>query len=115
MPYVKYTTTEKLSDAQRVELKAGFGRLMSTIPGKTEAKLMVAIEEGDAMYFGGEAKPLAFIDARFSGSIAFEHKKAFTEAAFRLAEQVCGLDKASVYLTFSEFDSWGTGGTLAGR
>ena len=75
--------------------------------------LKVVLREGN----GETAKEytLEIIGCKFSGDTEFEHKKNFTEAACRLAGQVCGLPQDAVYLTYSVFNEWGTGGTLKAR
>ena len=95
--------------------KAGLAEIIGLIPGKTEAALMLEVDDGLTMYFKGEKRGLAYLDAKFSGDTEFEHKKNFTEAACRLAGQVCGLPQDAVYLTYSVFNEWGTGGTLKAR
>ncbi len=76
---------------------------------------MVEVDDGITMYFKGEKRALAYLDAKFSGDTEFEHKKLFTEAACALTQKVCGLPPDAVYLTYSVFNEWGTGGTLKAR
>ena len=115
MPYIRMATSQTLTAAQKDEFKAGLAEIIGLIPGKTEAALMVEVDDGLTMYFKGEKRGLAYLDAKFSGDTEFEHKKNFTEAACRLAGRVCGLPENAVYLTYSVFNEWGTGGTLTAR
>ena len=58
---------------------------------------------------------MIWLDAKFSGDTEFEHKKQFTEAVCALTQKVCTLPQDAVYLTYSVFSEWGTGGTLKAR
>lgn len=115
MPYIRMATSCALTLAQKDEFKAGLAEVIGLIPGKTEASLMVEVDDGLTMYFKGERRDLAYLDAKFSGETDFEHKKQFTEAVCRLAQKVCELPPDSVYLTYSVFKEWGTKGTLMAR
>ena len=81
-------------------------------PGKVEAALMVDISDGHTIYLSGEQRDLAYLDVKCYGSTEFEYKKAFTEAAFEVVEREVGLTKKDIYLTYSEFANWGTGGSM---
>lgn len=115
MPYIRMATSEILTAAQKDDFKSGLAEIIGLIPGKTEAALMVEVDDGLTMYFKGEKRGLAYLDAKFSGDTEFEHKKQFTEAACALAQKVCGLPQDAVYLTYSVFSEWGTKGTLLAR
>lgn len=115
MPYIRLSTSKPVSAEQQIALKSELARAVELIPGKKEALLMVEIVAGQTMFYRGERGDFAFIDARFSGDIPFEHKKIFTEAAFKTVAEVLGLNEESVNLTFSCFSDWGTKGTLLGR
>ncbi len=115
MPYIRVATSQKWTEEQMTRLKGGLAEATMLIPGKTEAALMIELADGLDMYFQGIKRELAYVDAKFSGSVDFEYKQRFTAAVFGLLDEVCGLADDSVYLTFSEFDSWGTRGELKAR
>jgi hypothetical protein len=115
MPYIRMATSKDLTMAQKEEFKSGLAEIIGLIPGKTEAALMVEVDDGLTMFFQGEKRDLAYLDAKFSGDTEFEHKKQFTEAVFALTQKVCTLPQDAVYLTYSVFSEWGTGGTLKAR
>lgn len=112
MPYIAVSTSKMLSDAQKDALKASLGEKIRVIPGKTEAALMIDIEDGHTMYLAGEKRELAFLDVRCFGSTEFANKKAFTEAVFEAVQQTTGLPEDGIYLTYSEFANWGTKGSM---
>lgn len=67
MPYIEVKVTGALTDAQKNAIKRGLGEKIGLIPNKKESVLMVDISENHTMYFGGEARDLAFVDADIQG------------------------------------------------
>ncbi len=112
MPYIAINTSKLLSDTQKEALKTALGEKITVIPGKSESKLMIDISDGHTMYFSGEKRELAYVDVKCYGSTEFASKKAFTEAAFEAVQQTTGLPQDGIYLTYSEFENWGTLSTL---
>lgn len=115
MPYIRVASSQNWTEEQMTCLKAGLAEATMLIPGKTEAALMIELDDGRDMYFQGVKRELAYVDAKFSGSIELEYKQHFTVAVFRLLNEVCQLADDAVYVTFSEFDCWGTRGGLKSR
>jgi phenylpyruvate tautomerase PptA (4-oxalocrotonate tautomerase family) len=112
MPYIAINTTQKLSTDQKEKIKAEFGRLITIIPGKTEAVTMVDFSESKTIYMAGKFVSGVFVDVRLFQKAAFEFKKKFTEETFEMLFRELGTEKKSMYLTIMEFESWGTGDTL---
>ena len=112
MPYIAVNTSQKLSDAQKEKVKAELGRLITIIPTKTEAGLMVDISDARAFYKAGQKVESAFIDLRLFHKSEFEPKKKFTEETIEMLSSELGIKKENLYLTIMEFDNWGAGGTL---
>lgn len=115
MPYIRISTNKPISAKQALELKAGLGRAVEQIPGKSESVLMVEFVGEQMMFYRGETGDFAFIDVRFSGSVDFDDKKRFTENVFLLTERVLGIKQGNANLTITNFSDWGTKGTLLGR
>ena len=112
MPYIAINTSKRLSDTQKEALKTALGEKITVIPGKGESKLMIDISDGHTMYFAGEKRELAYVDVKCYGTTEFANKKAFTEAAFEAVQETTGLPHDGIYLTYSEFENWGTLGTM---
>lgn len=112
MPYIGINTSKTLSQQQKDALKSALGEKITLIPGKGESKLMIDIADGHTMYFAGEQRELAYLDVKCYGKTEFAHKKAFTEAAFEAVQQAFGLPQDGIYLTYSEFENWGTLGSM---
>ncbi|WP_010257973.1 phenylpyruvate tautomerase MIF-related protein [Treponema primitia] len=110
MPYVAFNISEKLSETQKEKIKSEVGRLITVIPGKTEADTIVDICDGHSMYKGGKAIPIAYVDIRVYTKADPNGKKQFISNLFILLEKELGINKDNVYMSFLEFDQWGDHG-----
>ena len=111
MPYIAVNTAQKLSDAQKEKIKTELGRLISIIPTKTEAGLLVDFSDSRTMYKAGENVSGVFIEVRLFRKADFEPKKKLTEELFELFIRELGIKKENMYLNIMEFDNWGSAGT----
>jgi phenylpyruvate tautomerase PptA (4-oxalocrotonate tautomerase family) len=112
MPYIAVNTVQKLSEEKQEKLKAELGRLISIIPTKTEAGLLIDFSGDRVFYKAGAKVNGAFVEIRLYHQADFEPKKKLTEEVFELFSRELGIDKAHMYLNILEFDNWGGGGTL---
>ena len=110
MPYIAINTSLKLTAAQKEKVKTEFGRLIAIIPTKAETGLLIDFSDGHTMYRAGIEAACAFIDVRLYGKAEFEYKKQFTEETFKMLTKELGLETAKMYLSISEFDTWGSAG-----
>jgi phenylpyruvate tautomerase PptA (4-oxalocrotonate tautomerase family) len=110
MPYLAISIGQKLEAAQKDKLKTEMGRLITIIPGKTEPDLIVRIEDGAAMYMGGEEIPCAYIDLRVYTKTTEEAKKRFTHETCACIAREFGIPAERQYLTIREFENWGYDG-----
>jgi hypothetical protein len=112
MPYIAINTSLELDGVKRERVKAELGRLVTLIPTKTEAGLLVDFSDGRVMYRAGVEGPCAFIDVRLYGKAELEPKKRFTEETFAMLRRELGLETGRMYMSISEFESWGSAGIL---
>lgn len=113
MPYINVSVTNNLDYAQEETLKKGFADIIGLLPGKTERVLMIGIESGKTMFFGGERREsCAYVDVRLYGSCAVPAKTAFTEAVFALFQRELNIAQEEMFVSLLEYDNWGKGGTL---
>ncbi|MDR3277831.1 MAG: hypothetical protein LBT12_03575 [Oscillospiraceae bacterium] len=112
MPYIQVNLSEKLSDEKITELKSAIGRIVEIIPGKAEWGLMVDVEDGKNLFFGGKPDNNAFVDTRVHGDCAAEVKAEFTRALYGVLERVAGVPKEKLYTNFTVCDTWGAFGEI---
>jgi hypothetical protein len=112
MPYVCVNTSAELSDEKITELKAEIGKIIEIIPGKAEFGLMVDIESGKNLVFGGRLEDNVVVDTRVHGACTDEVKAAYTKALYEVVERVTGIIPPKVYTNFIVCDSWGAFGEI---
>jgi phenylpyruvate tautomerase PptA (4-oxalocrotonate tautomerase family) len=112
MPYIAINTTQELSPALKETIKAALGRLVAFIPTKAEAGLLVDFSGGHTFFKAGKEAAGAFIDLRLFHKSEIEPKKKFTEETFSLLAGELGLKPENMYLTITEFETWGSAGIL---
>ncbi|MHC1787427.1 MAG: phenylpyruvate tautomerase MIF-related protein [Christensenellales bacterium] len=113
MPYIQINLSRDLSTEQKDHIKRALGEMLSLIPGKVEAGLMVAISGGYTMYMAGQRCDAAHVAVHCFKQTPPEAKRAFTAAVFQILSEVAGLDPGLVYLNFTDHEAWGAGGKLA--
>ena len=112
MPYIAVNTTLTLSGSQKEKIKTELGRLITIIPTKTEAGLLVDFSDSRTMYKAGENISGAFIDLRLFHKSEYEPKKKFTEETFEMLSRELGIKKEHMSLNITELENWGAAGTL---
>ena len=110
MPYIAINTVQELSAARKEKIKSELGRLMSIIPTKNEAGLLIDFSGGHTFYKAGAKVDGAFIDVRLFHKSELEPKKQYTAEVFSLLSNELGLQKDFMYLNISEYDNWGSRG-----
>ena len=111
MPYIAINTAQKISDAQKEKIKSELGRLITIIPTKSEAGLLVDFSDSRTIYKAGENVSGAFIEIRLFHKADFEPKKKLVEEIFEMLSRELGTKKENMYLNILEFDNWGSAGT----
>jgi phenylpyruvate tautomerase PptA (4-oxalocrotonate tautomerase family) len=113
MPFIAVNTTLTLKAEEKDAIARELGKVVSLIPTKSEAVLMVDVSDGHTLYFAGKKMDrCAFVDVRCYKQSPFEDNKAFTEAVFKLLQDLVGLQASEVYVSISELPVWGTKGSL---
>jgi len=112
MPMIALTTSAGLAGKEEA-LKAGLGRAIALLPGKSEAHLMLSLTGGTPMYFQGEKRDAAFLEVSCFGKGRPEAYEKLTGAVCDLLEKELGLSPANVYIKYAETTNWGwNGGNL---
>lgn len=112
MPHITVTTSKVLTPEIRDDIAAALGKLITLLPGKSEPVLMIDIADGRNMYFGGEKKPCIYANvALYHASPAGDEKNFAAEMTAMLTEKT-GVPAKDIYLTFTEFPTWCSGGVL---
>lgn len=108
MPYINLKTTKKVSAENAENLKAAFGKAIECFPGKTEAWLMVGIEDEIKMWFKGDnSQDTAIVDVDLLGSVSKDGSEAMTVEVCDILEKELGISPSRVYVKYTGYADWG--------
>lgn len=111
MPYVHLTTNLSIDGAKAELLKNNFGNMITDIPGKTEAWLMVNITPDAMLWFKGTAEPCAIVEvASFGVPNRAAYDKLTSHVTFML-QDFLGLPADRIYVRYHETPNWGYNGS----
>lgn len=111
MPFIDSKTTCKLSETQRETLKTELGKIITTIPGKSETFLMVGFADEYPLYFGGHNLDKgAFIEIKIFGSAPDSALEEVTAKVCSLYEKELGIPPKSIYVKYEFVSHWGWNG-----
>ena len=109
MPYINVNLSAKLTDEQKSTLAHAVSQAVTVFSGKPRPEFsMVDIEDGKSLFFCGE--PLengAYINVELHGSFDLAEKDAYTAAVTEVLHAQLSIPSTAVYLTISEFPTWG--------
>lgn len=108
MPYIGTTTNMTLTNAQKESVAKKYGKAIAQIPGKSESKLMVIIEDERYIYFKGAQVPgVAYVDVKLFGKAEKEAYDNLTDAISEVLHSELGIESTNIYVTYQEFANWG--------
>lgn len=111
MPFIDSKLTCKLSESQKEHLKTELGKLITTIPGKTEDFLMIGFSDEYPLYFGGKLlEQGAFIEIKLFGSAPDDVLEQLTAKICALYETELQIPPQSLYVTYQFVSHWGWNG-----
>ena len=111
MPYINLKTTKTVSAEECEALKVAFGKAIESFPGKSEAWLMVGIEDGAKLWFKGDAsKDSAIVDVDLLGDVNEEASEKMTSVVCDILERELGVGADRVYVKYTGYKHWGWNG-----
>ena len=111
MPFINLKTSAKISAENEATLIKEFGKIITLIPGKTEAWLMLGFEDKCRMAFRGDAEnDTAFITVDLLGSASDKAYADMTHAICTTVSYVLGVPFNRIYVKYGEFTHWGYAG-----
>lgn len=111
MPFINLKTNVPVNPEKETALKSAFGQLIETIPGKSEAWLMVGIEPESILYFKGDSSPCAMVDVSVFGN---ENPAAFNVLTRKICDMLneqLAIDKTRIYVKYGTTNNWGWNGS----
>ncbi len=114
MPYLNIQTNADIVPEQQTTLLDQASQTVAKMLGKPESYVMIALQAGVAMRFGGSDAPLAYLELKSLG-LPRARTAELSAALSELIEQALSIPEARVYIEFSdpERSMWGwNGGTF---
>lgn len=100
MPTLRITTNAQVPDADRADLLAKASRTVAEMLGKPESYVMIVLEDGRDMLFGGSAEPTAYLELKSLGLP--ESKSAdFSSTLCGLLGDTLGIPAGRIYIEFA--------------
>ncbi len=111
MPYIQLKTNKSVTKEEEIILKDIFGKKISLLPGKSEAWLMVEIEDERKLYFQGSDEACAILEVKVyheGGRISYD---SLTEALTKEVANILKIKPDRIYVEYEETPSWGWNGS----
>ena len=105
MPFIEVKTNAQISD--KIALKSELGCAITAIPGKSEAWLMIDIEDKKDMFFKGTDEPCAMFEIAVFGSASADAIDDLTKRICDISERLLGVNADRTYVKYSEKTKWG--------
>jgi len=110
MPYIQIRTSNEITKEKIEEIKTSLGEIITIIPGKTEAALMVDIVDRCNLYYqGNQDEPNAYVKVEMFQKILPEYAVQVTGAITNLLEEKAGVPMNRTYVTHEGIPDWGRG------
>jgi len=112
MPYISMKTNVMVEPQQETALKAGFGKAISLIPGKSEGWLMTTVEGSVPLYFKGTDEPAAFVEVKLLGASTRDAYEKLAGAISDLLKEQLSIPADRIYIQYEECKLWAWNGGL---
>ena len=113
MPFIRTTTTETITKEKAEILKEKLGSAIALIRGKSEAYLMLEFKGDALMAFAGDsATPLAMVEVQLLGNAREDDLAALNARVTDILGEELGVPKGRIYVNFSHYERWGSGGEM---
>lgn len=108
MPFIDVKTSKKFTDNEILQLKSELGESISIFPGKTEAWLMINIDDNCNMFFKGDnGDGSAYVEVSIFGSASKDKCESFTQAICKILDELAGISSDRIYVKYEFSDMWG--------
>ncbi len=108
MPYINLKTSKKVTAEEGLKVKTAFGKAIECFPGKSEAYLMVGIEDSIPMWFRGDnSADTAIVDVDLLGAVNSEASEKMTEVICDVLEKELLISPDRVYVKYTGYKDWG--------
>jgi phenylpyruvate tautomerase PptA (4-oxalocrotonate tautomerase family) len=100
MPYLLVKTNHVVEPSQQAELLKRCSQAVAGMLGKPERYVMVSIESGSPMIFGGDTAPCAYLELKSLG-LPEEKSADYSTVLCELINDAMGIPPERIYIEFS--------------
>ena len=111
MPFINVKTNIAVSAEKADQIKTQLGSAITAIPGKTEAWLMVGLEDEYKLWFKGDAAPAVMVDVSLLGSASESALSDMTAQVTEALSQTLGIPADRIYICYQSTPNWGWNGS----
>lgn len=112
MPYICSEISKKIEEKTKEKLVKELAVILKEEAEKPEEYLMVKINDGSELWFGGEKRDIAYIGIKVLGRLTLPQKDLITDKITKLYEKECEIPGENIYITFEQIsaENWGHNG-----
>lgn len=111
MPFLNIMTNVKVEESKEKEIKEALGKAIEVIPGKSEAWLMINIEDESKLYFKGTKDPAVMAELTIYGGASSESLNSFTAKFTDIVSKVLNVASNRIYIRYEATTNWGWNGS----
>lgn len=111
MPYIQVKTNREVTKKEEIELKTLLGKDISLLPGKSEAWLMVQVEDRQKLYFQGSDEACAILEVKVYSEGDKIDYGPLTKALTDKVSSLLKIKKDRIYIEYEETPNWGWAGS----
>lgn len=111
MPFINIKTNQNVSKAQQETIKAGLGKAITALPGKSEQWLMVGIEPEYVLYFQGTDEPAAMVSVQIYGGASGSAYSNLTGKITEILHTELHIPANRIYVSYASTPDWGWSGS----
>ena len=111
MPFLQVKTNVTVTPEQAEAVRSGLGESISIFPGKSEAWLMLSLEDGKRLWFQGTPEPAAIAEiSLYAREVDPAAAGRMTAAVTALLSRTLGVPARRIYVKYDSTPIWGWNG-----
>ncbi len=110
MPFIRIQSSTPITRKEEVKIKSELGQAITLIR-KSEAWLMVKVEDNCRMYFKGSDEPCAVSEVMLYGKADRSAYDALTAKITEIISDTLSISPSRIYVKYDEISTWGYSGS----
>ena len=110
MPFMFIKTNRTISAEQETALKTQLGKAIELVSHKSEAVLMIEVQDKARLWLRGGQPPMAFVKVSLFANAAHTGYPELTCAISKILSQILQMPSENIYVQFEDIQAWGVNG-----